>query len=54
MGYTEGRGTVISQPEQVDELPSAWDKVLLVTQTTQNEEIFQVIRSVFQSAILRQ
>jgi (E)-4-hydroxy-3-methyl-but-2-enyl pyrophosphate reductase len=47
MGYTEGRGTVISQPRQVDELPPAWDKVLLVTQTTQNEEIFQAIQKRF-------
>jgi 4-hydroxy-3-methylbut-2-enyl diphosphate reductase len=44
MGYTAGRGTVISQPSQVDELPKDWDKVLLVTQTTQNEAIFQEIR----------
>ncbi|HAA02614.1 MAG TPA: 4-hydroxy-3-methylbut-2-enyl diphosphate reductase [Syntrophobacteraceae bacterium] len=44
MGYTAGRGTVISQPSQVDQLPEDWDKVLLVTQTTQNEAIFQEIR----------
>jgi (E)-4-hydroxy-3-methyl-but-2-enyl pyrophosphate reductase len=47
MGYTAGRGTVISQPSQVDELPEEWDKVLLVTQTTQNEAIFQEIRDRF-------
>ncbi|SMC25029.1 4-hydroxy-3-methylbut-2-enyl diphosphate reductase [Desulfacinum hydrothermale DSM 13146] len=42
MGYAEGRGTVIRKPEQVDTLP-AWDQVLLVAQTTQNEEVFQAI-----------
>ncbi len=44
MGYTAGKGTVISQPSQVDQLPKDWDEVLLVTQTTQNEAIFQEIR----------
>jgi (E)-4-hydroxy-3-methyl-but-2-enyl pyrophosphate reductase len=47
MGYTAGSGTVISQPAQVDELPANWDKVLLVTQTTQNEAIFQEIKERF-------
>lgn len=48
MGYTEGRGRVINRAEQVAELPAAWnDKVLLVAQTTQNEEIFQEIQAKF-------
>jgi (E)-4-hydroxy-3-methyl-but-2-enyl pyrophosphate reductase len=47
MGYTAGSGTVISQPDQVDELPADWDKVLLVTQTTQNEAIFKEINERF-------
>jgi (E)-4-hydroxy-3-methyl-but-2-enyl pyrophosphate reductase len=47
MGYTGGRGTVISQPQQVDGLPADWQKVLLVTQTTQNEAIFQEIQERF-------
>lgn len=47
MGYTEGRGVVISRPEQVDKLPDDWDQVLLVAQTTQNEEIFQAIQDKF-------
>jgi len=49
MGYTEGRGVVISRPEQVDELPDNWDHVLLVAQTTQNEEIFRAIQERFRS-----
>jgi 4-hydroxy-3-methylbut-2-enyl diphosphate reductase len=48
MGYTGGQGIVIHQPEQVDELPEQWGKkVLLVAQTTQNEEVFQEIRNRF-------
>ena len=47
MGYTEGRGVVINRPEQVDELPDDWDQVLLVAQTTQNEEIFRAIQEKF-------
>jgi len=47
MGYTEGRGVVLGRPEQVDQLPKEWEKVLLVAQTTQNEEIFQAIQQKF-------
>jgi (E)-4-hydroxy-3-methyl-but-2-enyl pyrophosphate reductase len=47
MGYTSGQGKVISQPQQVDGLPADWQKVLLVTQTTQNEAIFQEIQERF-------
>jgi (E)-4-hydroxy-3-methyl-but-2-enyl pyrophosphate reductase len=47
MGYTEGRGVVIDRPEQVDQLPGEWEKVLLVVQTTQNEEIFHSIEQKF-------
>ena len=47
MGYTEGRGTVINRPGQIDELPPGLEKVLLVAQTTQNEEAFQEIRDRF-------
>ena len=47
MGYTEGRGVVINRPEQVDELPDDWENVLLVAQTTQNEEIFLEIQERF-------
>jgi (E)-4-hydroxy-3-methyl-but-2-enyl pyrophosphate reductase len=47
MGYTGGHGTVISQPRQVNDLPADWQKVLLVTQTTQNEAIFQEIQERF-------
>jgi (E)-4-hydroxy-3-methyl-but-2-enyl pyrophosphate reductase len=52
MGYTEGRGAVISRPEQVDELPD-WEQVLLVAQTTQNEEIFKVIQARFRDKFPR-
>jgi 4-hydroxy-3-methylbut-2-enyl diphosphate reductase len=47
LGYTENRGAVINRPEQIDELPSHWDKVLLVAQTTQNEEVFREIEEAF-------
>ncbi len=47
LGYTENRGTVINRPEQIDDLPSQWDKVLLVAQTTQNEEVFRQIQEAF-------
>jgi 4-hydroxy-3-methylbut-2-enyl diphosphate reductase len=49
MGYTEGRGVVVNLPEAVDELPPDWEKVLLVAQTTQNEEIFHQIQERFQA-----
>jgi (E)-4-hydroxy-3-methyl-but-2-enyl pyrophosphate reductase len=47
LGYTEGRGRVINRPEQVSELPDDWERVLLVAQTTQNEDIFEEIQSHF-------
>ena len=47
MGYTEGRGVVINRPAQVNDLPGDWQKVLLVAQTTQNEEIFRDIQEQF-------
>ena len=47
LGYTEDRGAVINRPEQIDELPSHWDKVLLVAQTTQNEEVFREVEETF-------
>ncbi len=43
LGYTEGRGIVIRKPGEVDQLPAHWEKVLLVAQTTQNEEVFHEI-----------
>lgn len=47
LGYTDGKGRVINRPEQVEDLPEEWDKVLLVAQTTQNEEVFEKIQSQF-------
>ncbi|MEJ5349715.1 MAG: 4-hydroxy-3-methylbut-2-enyl diphosphate reductase [Desulfosoma sp.] len=47
MGYTEGRGVVIQSPNDLDRLPSDWSLVLLVAQTTQNEEVFQAIETRF-------
>jgi len=47
MGYTEGLGKVISSAEEVEDLPARWEKVLLVAQTTQNEEVFEQIRHRF-------
>ena len=47
LGYTENRGVVINRPEQIDAFPSDWDKVLLVAQTTQNEEVFREIEEAF-------
>ena len=39
MGYTQGRGMVVSGPEQARQLPS-FDKINVVSQTTQKESIF--------------
>jgi 4-hydroxy-3-methylbut-2-enyl diphosphate reductase len=47
LGYTESRGVVINRPEQIKELPSDWRDVLLVAQTTQNEEVFRAIQEAF-------
>ena len=47
MGYTAGRGVVINRPEQITELPADWDNVLMVAQTTQNEEVFREIEEAF-------
>ena len=47
IGYAEGRGHVVNRPEQIDDLPADWDKVLLVAQTTQNEEVFHRIQERF-------
>ncbi|MGC8720108.1 MAG: 4-hydroxy-3-methylbut-2-enyl diphosphate reductase [Thermodesulforhabdaceae bacterium] len=46
LGYAEGKGIAIQHPDDIDKLPDDWDKVLLVAQTTQNEETFeQVVRA---------
>ncbi len=42
-GYTDGRGVVLQSPSDLDKLPGNWDKVLLVAQTTQNEQVFEEI-----------
>ena len=47
LGYTEDRGIVINRPEQIDELPLEWENVLMVAQTTQNEEVFREIEEAF-------
>lgn len=47
MGYTEGLGRVVRQPDEIDSLPAHWERVLLVAQTTQNEEVFQEIERRF-------
>jgi 4-hydroxy-3-methylbut-2-enyl diphosphate reductase len=47
LGYTQERGMVVNRPEQIGELPEDWDKVLLVAQTTQNEEVFEAIQAQF-------
>ncbi|WP_428049838.1 4-hydroxy-3-methylbut-2-enyl diphosphate reductase [Candidatus Avelusimicrobium caledoniensis] len=39
MGYTQGRGTVVSGPEEAKNLPH-FDKVNVVSQTTQKESVF--------------
>jgi len=39
LSHTGGRGIVVSRPEDVDSLP-AMDKVVVVAQTTQDEEVF--------------
>lgn len=47
MGYTEGRGVVIQTPDDLERLPTNWSSVLLVAQTTQNEEVFRNIEARF-------
>lgn len=47
LGYTDGRGVVINRVEQLNDLPAEWENVLLVAQTTQNEEVFQEIQEEF-------
>jgi 4-hydroxy-3-methylbut-2-enyl diphosphate reductase len=47
LGYAEGRGHVVNRPEQINAFPEDWDKVLLVAQTTQNEELFLKIQEQF-------
>jgi 4-hydroxy-3-methylbut-2-enyl diphosphate reductase len=47
MGYAKGRSVVINLPEHVEGLPGDWRDVLLVAQTTQNEEIFREIEKMF-------
>lgn len=39
MGYTHGKGTVVSGPEEAEKLPY-FDKVNVVSQTTQKESVF--------------
>lgn len=39
MGYTQGRGMVVSGPEEAQKLPH-FDKVNVVSQTTQKESVF--------------
>lgn len=43
VGYARGPAYVVACPEEVDELP-AMDLVLLVAQTTQDEEVFEAVR----------
>jgi len=40
LSYADGRGCAVAGPEEVDCLPEA-DKVVVVAQTTQNEEVFR-------------
>jgi 4-hydroxy-3-methylbut-2-enyl diphosphate reductase len=43
LGYAEGKGIAIQSPDDIEKLPDDWEKVLLVAQTTQNEEIFEEV-----------
>ncbi|ROR03220.1 4-hydroxy-3-methylbut-2-enyl diphosphate reductase [Desulfosoma caldarium] len=47
MGYTEGRGMVIQSPDDLDRVPANWPLVLLVAQTTQNQDVFQAVEARF-------
>jgi 4-hydroxy-3-methylbut-2-enyl diphosphate reductase len=40
LGFSQGRGLVVTRPEQVEELPEL-DRVIVVAQTTQDETLFQ-------------
>ncbi|MDW7708874.1 MAG: 4-hydroxy-3-methylbut-2-enyl diphosphate reductase [Deferrisomatales bacterium] len=43
LGHASGFARVVSRPDEVDELPPL-DRVLLVAQSTQDEEVFHAIR----------
>jgi 4-hydroxy-3-methylbut-2-enyl diphosphate reductase len=47
LGYTEGQGVVINGVEEMRRLPNDYEKMLLVAQTTQNEEVFEEIQEYF-------
>jgi (E)-4-hydroxy-3-methyl-but-2-enyl pyrophosphate reductase len=42
LGYSQGKGIVLTAPEQVDQLPDL-DRVIVVAQTTQDELLFQAV-----------
>jgi len=42
LGYSEGKGIVLTDPSQVENLPPL-DKVIVVAQTTQDESLFQEV-----------
>ncbi len=42
LGYSQGKGIVLTDPGQVDELPDL-DRVIVVAQTTQDESLFQEV-----------
>lgn len=48
MGYSEGRGIVVTNVGDVDRIPEA-EKVLVVAQTTQNEKTFREIVSAIEN-----
>ncbi len=46
-GYAGEKGVIIQSAKDIYNLPGDWEKVLLVAQTTQNEEIFKEITEAF-------
>lgn len=46
-GYAKRKGIVIQNVEDLERLPNAWKHVLLVAQTTQNEETYARIAEAF-------
>ncbi len=46
-GYAGENGVIIQSAEDIYTLPDNWERVLLVAQTTQNEEVFKEIAETF-------
>jgi 4-hydroxy-3-methylbut-2-enyl diphosphate reductase len=51
VGYAEGKAIVINSPEELSQVPDS-EKICLVAQTTQNEELYEEIVKKFRNVFL--